>query len=146
MWFESVMCLKEADRMAKGVDPDLTAPTGGIYTVCPDLSVGKKKFDRYDNSLTKCSIHSIIQVILHIRPKIKNCLFAVPLPSHFYPPYPKLFLALLEYKSFLAPFSSENHDFLITQQCKKKKYANKIFFLLPYPPSQKIQGRGTANK
>ena len=39
---------------------------------------------------------------------------------------------------FLAPFSSENHDFPIMQQCKQKKPT--------YLPNQKVQGRDTANK
>ena len=45
---------------------------------------------------------------------------------------------------FLAPFSSENHDFPIMQQCKTKQLPKKFF--PTYLPNQKIQDRGTANK
>ena len=46
---------------------------------------------------------------------------------------------------FFAPFSSENHDFPIMQQCKKKNICKNKFFPT-YLLNQKIQGRGTANK
>ena len=65
------------------------------------------------------------------------CLLYPYLPTFNPPHYPKLFLALLDNNFFFffwALFSSENHDFPITQQCKKKKtYANKIFFIPTYP-------------
>ena len=59
-------------------------------------------------------------------------------------PLPKAFMALLENKTFFALFSSENLDFPITEQGKKKNMKNKIF--PTYLPNQKIQGRDTANK
>ena len=56
-----------------------------------------------------------------LRPKIKNCLFAVPLPTYpLLTPLPKTFLSILENK------------------WKKKKA--KIFFFSTYLPNQKILG------
>ena len=63
---------------------------------------------------------------------MKNCLFAVPLPTHFYPPLPKTFFGTSG-KYIYIFFLSENQDFPITQQCKKKEYAKTIFFLPTYP-------------
>ena len=47
-------------------------------------------------------------------------------------PLPKAFMALLENKAFFALFSSENLDFPITEQGKKKNMKKK-FFLPTYP-------------
>ena len=43
------------------------------------------------------------------------------------------------HKIFLVPFSSENHDVPITQQCKKKKKKMKKMFFLPTYPTQKYR-------
>ena len=66
----------------------------------------------------------------------------------FNPSTQNFLLARLEKKFFLAPFSSENLDFPIRQQCKEKKYAKKKKKknFPTYLPNQQIQGRGTANK
>ena len=78
---------------------------------------------------------------MHHPEAIHKKLFAVPLSTHFQPLYPK-HLALLANKTSFAPFSSENHAFLIIQQWKEKK---KIFFPT-YLPNQNIQSRDTENK
>ena len=55
-------------------------------------------------------------LLQHIRPSIKKefvcCTPTYPLLT----PLPKTFLALLENKTKIVPFSSENHDFPIMQQ------------------------------
>ena len=55
---------------------------------------------------------------------VHKFLFVCCTPTYLptFTPLPKTFLlALLENNMFLAPFSSENHDFAIMQQWKKKK-------------------------
>ena len=81
-------------------------------------------------------LHFYYMLGANLGPKIKNCLFAVPLPTHFYPPYRKLFWHF--WKKKFAPFSSENQDFPIVQQCKKK-YAKKMFSYLPTYPTKKYR-------
>ena len=76
----------------------------------------------------------------YIRPSIKNCVCCTPT----YPlltPLPKIFLALLENKTFFfAPFSSENHDFPIIEHNEgKKKKKWKTFFPLPIYPTTKYR-------
>ena len=79
-----------------------------------------------------------------IRPSIKkNCLLYPYLPT-FNLPTQNFFWHFWKIELIFAPFSSENHDFPIMQQWKKKKIMN-IFFPT-YLPNQKIQDRGTANK
>ena len=82
-------------------------------------------------------------------PKIKNCLFAVPLPTHFLstpPPDPtqNFFCTSGKYSFFWPHFHQKITIFPISQQCKKKNMQKKMF--PTNLPNQKIQGRGTANK
>ena len=66
-------------------------------------------------------------------PKIKK-MFVWCTPTYpILPPPPNFFWHFWKIKCFFAPFSSENHDVPIVQQCKRKKYAKKNFFLPTYP-------------
>ena len=64
----------------------------------------------------------IFSILDTLRPKIKQkCLFGIYIYIYIY-----VYI-------FFAPFSSENHNFPITQQCKKKNMQTYFFFLPTYP-------------
>ena len=79
-------------------------------------------------------------------PSIKKILFAVPLPTHFYP-IPKTFLALLESKKICCPVFIRKSRFSHHAAMKEKNMQTKCFSYLPTQPKKKKKlGKSTANK
>ena len=92
-------------------------------------------------------VYVISTIISCAGPKIKNCLFAVSIPTHFESPYPKrffFFFFLHFWKIFF--FWPHFHQKIIVTIFPLRRNVRKKMHFFSYLPNQNIQGRGTANK
>ena len=79
-------------------------------------------------------------------PSIKIKLFAVPLPTHFFPPTQNFLLHFWKIQPFFNPIFIRKSQFSHYAALKEKKVTKKIYIIPTYLPNLNIQGRGTANK